>query len=76
MMDFNEIAKLLILFGIILLGVGLLFLLVGKISFLGRLPGDIYIKRGNFVFYFPIVTSILISIILTVVLNLIFRGHK
>ncbi len=75
-MDFNGIAKLLILFGIILLGMGLLFLLIGKISFLGKLPGDIYIKRGNFVFYFPIVTSILISIVLTIVLNLIFRGHK
>ncbi len=76
MMDFNGMAKMLIVFGGILLLLGLFLLLVGKIPVIGKMPGDIYIKRGNFVFYFPIVTSILISILLTIVLNLIFRGGK
>ncbi len=69
-------AKLLIMFGAILLLMGLFLLLIGKIPLFGKMPGDIYIKRGNFVFYFPIVTSILISILLTIILNLIIRGHK
>ncbi len=76
MMDFNNMAKLLIMFGAILLLMGLFLLLIGKIPLFGKMPGDIYIKRGNFVFYFPIVTSILISILLTIILNLIIRGHK
>ncbi len=76
MIDFNNMAKLLIVFGLILLLIGFFLLVLGKIPFFGKMPGDIYIKRGNFVFYFPIVTSILISIILTIVLNLLLRGHK
>jgi uncharacterized protein HemY len=44
-----------------------------KIPFLGRLPGDIFIKRDNFIFYFPLTTSILISIILSFILYLISR---
>ncbi len=76
MIDFNNMAKLLIMFGLILLFMGLFLLVLGKMPFFGKMPGDIYIKRGNFVFYFPIVTSILISIILTIVLNLLLRGHK
>lgn len=63
--------KLLILSGILLVVFGLLLLLFEKWKF--RLPGDIYIRRGNFEFYFPIATSILISILLTIILNLIFR---
>lgn len=62
----QEIGKTLIIFGIILIGLGLLLTFINKIPFLGRLPGDIYIQKKNFSFYFPIATSILISIILSI----------
>jgi len=67
-----NIGKFLILFGIIFIIVGLLFLFFPKFPIF-KLPGDIVIKKGNFSFYFPVVSSILISIILSVILNLIFR---
>jgi hypothetical protein len=73
---FEDFAKLLIFFGIILVVIGVLFLVIPKLPYLsnlGRLPGDICIKKGNFVFYFPIVTSILLSIVLTIIINLILR---
>ena len=62
---FADIGKLLLIFGGILVLLGLFFTFGGKIPYLGRLPGDIIIHRGNFHFYFPIVTCILISLILT-----------
>ncbi|HHW41576.1 MAG TPA: DUF2905 domain-containing protein [Syntrophomonadaceae bacterium] len=71
--NFSSIAKMLMLFGILLLlGGGLLYLL-GRISPLGRLPGDIFVRRGSFTFYFPIVTCLLLSLLLTLVLNLFWR---
>lgn len=69
----NPFGRTLIILGIILVVVGLLFSLGSKIPWLGRLPGDIYIQRGNFSFYFPIVTSIVISLIITLVLYLFRR---
>jgi hypothetical protein len=56
---------MLIIFGVVLALVGGLLLLVGKIPFLGRLPGDIVLRREHWSFYFPLTTSILISIVLT-----------
>lgn len=61
------IGKALIIFGFILIALGLLLIFVNKAPFLGRLPGDIYIQRKNFTFYFPLATSILISIILSLI---------
>lgn len=69
----NELAKLIILIGSVLIVLGIVLLFVGKIPFLGRLPGDIIIKRDNFTFYFPIATSIIISIIMSIVIYLIGR---
>ena len=69
----HELGKPLIIFGIVLLIVGLFFMFSPKIPFLGKLPGDILIKKDNFTFYAPIATSILISIILTIVANLFLR---
>lgn len=63
----QAIGKTLIIFGIILIGFGLLLTLANKIPFIGRLPGDIYIQKKNFSFYFPIATSILISVILSLI---------
>jgi len=64
--------KMLIIAGIILIFAGLVFLFADKIPFIGRLPGDIYVKKERFSFYFPITTSIVISIILTIIFS-IFR---
>jgi hypothetical protein len=63
-----HIGKFLIITGIIIAAVGVLFLLSGKIPWLGKLPGDIVIQRKNFTFYFPLATSILLSIIITFIL--------
>jgi hypothetical protein len=68
MPEFNQIGKMLIIGGIVLVVIGLFFLFGDKIPFIGKLPGDIYIKRKNFTFYFPIVTSILLSILLSLIL--------
>jgi hypothetical protein len=68
----SEFGKILVTFGIILVIVGLIFT-VGEKFGIGRLFGDIYYKKDNFTFYFPITTSIIISIILTILLNIFFR---
>jgi len=67
------IGKLLIIFGIFFIIMGGILILAPKIPFLGKLPGDIYYRKGNFSIYFPLATSLLISLILTILLNLIFR---
>lgn len=74
MMDiFQYFGKVLIVLGVVIAALGALMFLGGKIPGVGRLPGDILIQRGNFTFYFPVVTAVLLSIFLTVVLNLFFR---
>ena len=69
----NEMAKLLIFVGGICVFAGLILLLLGKISGIGRLPGDIIIKNENFTFYFPLATSILLSVILSFLFYFINR---
>jgi len=61
---------MLILLGVFIILIGLLLLIGEKIPWVGRLPGDIIIRKKNFTFYFPVVTSILISIILTLLFTL------
>lgn len=73
MIDFSGIGKILLIIGLVIAGIGALILLGGKIPWLGRLPGDFYYKGKNFTFYFPLATSIIISIILTVILMFISR---
>ncbi|MGD0883385.1 MAG: DUF2905 domain-containing protein [Thermodesulfovibrionales bacterium] len=67
------LARLLIIIGIITAAIGGLLLLSGKIPWLGRLPGDIVIQRKNVIFYFPIATSIILSIAITLILWLLGR---
>lgn len=69
----DSLGKMLILFGVVLALLGGLLLVAGKIPFLGRLPGDIVIRRENWSVYFPLTTSILISILLTLLLSLFSR---
>ncbi len=68
----GEIGRILIITGAVLIGLGLLLNIFGLVPGLGRLPGDIYIKRENFIFFFPITTMIIISIIL----SLLFRFFR
>jgi hypothetical protein len=63
---------MLIIFGVVLAGVGVLLVVGGKLG-LGRLPGDIAIERKNVSVYVPIATSIVISLVLTVLFNLLLR---
>ena len=66
----SEFSKTLIFFGVVLIAIGLLSSVIGKIPGLGKLPGDIYFRKGSFTFYFPLATSILLSLFLTLVLTL------
>lgn len=68
----ESFGKLLLIGGGLIAGVGLLILIFGRLG-LGRLPGDIFIQRDNFTFYFPLATMILISILLTLLVNLFRR---
>jgi Protein of unknown function (DUF2905) len=70
---FDSLAKMLILFGVVLALLGGLLLLVGKIPLFGRLPGDIVIRRENWSVYFPLTTSIVISVLLTLLFSLFGR---
>ncbi len=65
--------KFLILVGAILVVIGILLVYSGKIPYLGKLPGDIAVEKKNFKFYFPITTSIIISIILTLIFYLVTK---
>jgi Protein of unknown function (DUF2905) len=73
MFPVDSLGKILILFGVVLALLGGLLLLAGKIPFLGRLPGDIVIRRENWSIYFPVTTSIVISILLTLLFSLFSR---
>jgi hypothetical protein len=70
---FGPLGKMLILLGVFVILVGLFLLFGEKIPWVGRFPGDIVIRKKNFTFYFPIVTSIIISIILTLFFMLFRR---
>ena len=65
--------KLLIILGVILICLGVIVTYSKKIPFLGRLPGDISFNKGNFKFYFPLATCIIVSIVLSIILALINR---
>jgi membrane protein implicated in regulation of membrane protease activity len=73
MMPLNGVGKLLIGLGGLLIIIGAALVLGGKIPWLGKLPGDIYIERRNFTFFFPLTTSILVSLVLSLVSYLLSR---
>jgi len=68
------LGRLLLAAGLVLSLIGIVLLFSGKIPWLGRLPGDFLIQKKNLVFYFPLATSILISILLTLLMR--FLGKK
>lgn len=67
------LGRILIIIGVVIILLGVILTFANKIPYLGRLPGDIYIRKKNFTFYFPLATSIIISILLTLILYLIKR---
>ena len=69
----SEIGKLLIVLGVLIAIVGVAIVLAGRLPWIGRLPGDIHVQRGHFTFYFPLATSIVASIVLTLVFWLFGR---
>ncbi len=69
----TSFGRLLIIMGLVLIALGLLFTIGGRFTGIGRLPGDILIRRGPVTFYFPLATSILLSVLLTVLLSILFR---
>ncbi len=70
---FQGMGRLIVVFGLLMVGLGVLMMLIGRVPGLGRLPGDIVWRRENVTFYFAPATSILLSILLTVILNLFIR---
>lgn len=76
MPELSTLGRILLIGGAVLLGLGLLLLLIGKIPgfhWLGRLPGDIYVRREGFTFYAPIATMLILSLVLSLLLNLLRR---
>jgi hypothetical protein len=69
----NDVGKILVAFGLLIALAGVVLLLVGRVPWIGRLPGDIHIQRGNFTFYFPLATSLLLSVVLTLLLYVVGR---
>ena len=61
----TEMGKWLITLGMVIAAAGIVLTFAGKLPWLGRLPGDIYLKREKFTFYFPLVTCIIISAIIS-----------
>ena len=69
----NDIGKTLVVLGLLIALVGLALVFVGRVPWIGRLPGDIHVQRGNWSFYFPIATSIVLSLVLTLLFWLFGR---
>jgi len=67
------LGRMLIILGIIIVAVGVLLLLAQKIPYIGRLPGDIYVKKDSFTFYFPLTTCIIVSLLLTLIFWILRR---
>jgi len=73
MSGFEGIGRIIIIIGIIMVVLGLILAFGERIPFLGKLPGDIVIKKDGISFYFPVVTLLLVSVVLTLIINFIWR---
>jgi len=69
--EFQQFGRILIFAGILIALLGVILLFGDKIPLIGKLPGDIYIKKKNFTFYFPLATSIVLSILVSLILYLL-----
>jgi len=73
MLEFGDLGKVLIILGAVIVGIGVLLVVGDKIPWVGRLPGDIIIRKEKITFYFPIVTCVILSILLTIIFSLFRR---
>jgi hypothetical protein len=71
----HDIGKMLIAAGLLIALLGIILIVAGNVPFLGKLPGDIVIRRKNFTLYFPLATGILLSVILTLIFWIFGRGR-
>jgi Protein of unknown function (DUF2905) len=69
----SDVGKALVALGLLIALAGVVLMFVGRVPWLGRLPGDIHFERGNFSFYFPLATSLVLSVVLTLFLYLVGR---
>ena len=74
-MDLEGIGRAVVAIGVAVAAVGVLLWLAGRLG-LGRLPGDLVVRRGGFTFVLPLATSLVLSIVGTILLNLWFRGRR
>jgi hypothetical protein len=72
-MDLSQVGKLILIVGVLMVIAGGFIMLAGRLPFFGQLPGDFEFRRGNTSIYFPLATMIILSIILTIALNLLLR---
>lgn len=72
-----DLGKIIVIIGVVIVAIGLAVMLLGRMGLpLGRLPGDIFYRGKHTTFYFPLATSILLSVVISVALYLIGRLHK
>jgi hypothetical protein len=71
----QELGRALIIFGLVIVVVGVLITFAGRIPLVGKLPGDVMVRKGNFTLYAPLMTGLILSLVLTIVLNLWARRH-
>ncbi len=69
----QDLGRFLVVAGVVAIAAGLILLLAGRVPWLGRLPGDMVVRRGPVTFYFPIVTSLVVSVVVTILLNVFWR---
>jgi membrane protein implicated in regulation of membrane protease activity len=69
----GDIGKLLVVLGLVMAAVGVVLMLAGRVPWIGRLPGDIYVQGGKWSFYFPLATSLLLSVVLSLLFWLFGR---
>lgn len=73
---FQDLARIIITLGIILIIIGSVFWFLGKLPFFGKLPGDILIQKPNLTFYAPITTMIVVSVVLSIILTILTNLKK
>jgi hypothetical protein len=69
----QDLGRILVVIGGLVAVLGVVLMLAPRVPWLGRLPGDIVIRRDSFSFYFPLATSIVLSLVLTLLVNLFWR---
>ncbi len=76
MEELGNLGRLLVIMGVVIVAIGALLMLFGRIPFLGRLPGDIRIERDNVTCFIPLATMLLLSLLLTLIINLLLRWPR